>query len=43
MEAIWVAAEITRALAYSHSALALDEMKKGTPSLASDDTIAADR
>ena len=43
MEAIWVAAEMRAGAAYSHSALALDEMKKATPSLASDDTIAADR
>jgi AhpD family alkylhydroperoxidase len=43
MEAIWVAAEMRAGAAYSHSALALDEMEKATPSLVSDDTIAADR
>jgi alkylhydroperoxidase/carboxymuconolactone decarboxylase family protein YurZ len=43
MEAIWVAAEMRAGAAYSHSVLALDEMEKATPSLASDDTIAAAR
>src|SRR6188474_3289455 len=31
MEAIWVAAEMRAGAAYSHSALALDEMEKATP------------
>jgi AhpD family alkylhydroperoxidase len=39
MEAIWVAAEMRAGAAYAHSALALDEMKKATPSLVSDDAI----
>jgi AhpD family alkylhydroperoxidase len=43
LEAIWVAAEMRAGAAYAHSALALDEMEKATPSLASDDTIAAAR
>src|SRR5678815_393332 len=32
MEAIWVAAEMRAGAAYAHSALALDEMEKATPS-----------
>lgn len=40
MEAIWVAAEMRAGAAYSHSALALDEMEKAGPSLVSDSVIA---
>lgn len=35
MEAIWVAAEMRAGAAFTHSALALDEMEKATPSLVS--------
>jgi AhpD family alkylhydroperoxidase len=43
MEAIWVAAEMRAGAAYAHSALALDEMKKATPLLVSEDAIVPDR
>ena len=43
MEAIWVAAEMRAGAAYAHSALALDEMKKATSPLVSDDSIVAER
>jgi alkylhydroperoxidase/carboxymuconolactone decarboxylase family protein YurZ len=43
MEAIWVAAEMRAGAAYTHSALALDEMEKATPSLITDKAIAAER
>ena len=33
MEAIWVAAEMRAGAAYAHSALALDEMEKASPSI----------
>jgi AhpD family alkylhydroperoxidase len=40
MEAIWVAAEMRAGAAYSHSALALDEMEKMAPSIVSENAIA---
>ena len=43
MEAIWVAAEMRAGAAYSHSALALDEMEKVSPSIVSQSVIDADK
>ena len=43
LEAIWVAAEMRAGDAYSHSALALDEMEKVSPSIVSESVIDADR
>ena len=40
MEAIWVAAEMRAGAAYAHSALALDEMEKASPSIVSESVIA---
>ncbi len=40
MEAIWVAAEMRAGAAYTHSALALDEMEKAAPSVVSESAIA---
>ena len=40
MEAIWVAAEMRAGAAYTHSALALDEMEKDVPSIVSENAIA---
>ena len=36
IEAIWVAAEMRAGAAYTHSALALDEMEKAAPSIVSE-------
>jgi AhpD family alkylhydroperoxidase len=40
IEAIWVAAEMRAGAAYTHSALALDEMEKATTSIVSESAIA---
>ena len=40
MEAIWVAAEMRAGAAFTHSALALDEMEKADPSLVSEHAVA---
>jgi AhpD family alkylhydroperoxidase len=43
MEAIWVAAEMRAGAAFTHSVLALDEMKNATPSRVFDDASVAER
>jgi AhpD family alkylhydroperoxidase len=43
LEAIWVAAEMRAGAAYSHSALALDEMEKVSPSIVSESVIDGDK
>ena len=40
MEAIWVAAEMRAGAAFTHSALALDGMKKADPSIVSENAVA---